>query len=66
MNTVPYKAVGHSYLEYVVSRWDVSDVDPLTVYVGVICIIATRTEPLKKTQTYITSKYVSEIDELIE
>ncbi len=48
------EAVPRSHLEYVVSRWYIRDVDPLAVDVGVIRIVATRTEPLRKTQTYIT------------
>lgn len=36
----------HRHLEYVVSRRYVSDVDPLAVDVGMIRVVATRTEPL--------------------
>lgn len=32
-----------SYLEYVTSRWNICDVDPLAVNVGMVDIIATRT-----------------------
>lgn len=37
------------HLQYVVSRRDVSDVDPLAVDVCVICVIATGTQALRKT-----------------
>lgn len=42
----PHKAVLHSHLEYVVSWRHIRDVDPLAVNVGVIRVIAARTEPL--------------------
>lgn len=41
-----YKILKFPDLEDVFSRGDVSDVDPLTVDVGVVGVIATRTQPL--------------------
>lgn len=41
-------------LEYVVPRWYVSDVNPLAVDVGVICVVASRSKTLRKRQTYTT------------
>lgn len=42
-----------NHLQYVVSWWNVGDVDPLTVNVCVICVVASRTETLMETQTEI-------------
>lgn len=46
MNCYFTKSVLH--LEYVVSGWYVCDVDPLAVDIGVIRVVAARTEALRK------------------
>lgn len=38
------------YLENIVSRFDISDINPLAVYVCIIGIIAARTQALKQIQ----------------
>lgn len=43
-----------SYLQYVVSRLDVGDVNPLAVNVGIVCVIAAGTQTLHRQDTHQT------------
>lgn len=36
----------HLELKYIVSRLDVCDIDPLAIYVSIVCIVAARAQTL--------------------
>lgn len=59
----PQRKLIYSYLKYVVSRLHICDINPLAVYISVICIIATGAQTLTQKSKEVMQKRTTDEQE---